>query len=160
VRAIWGRADDDIWLVGDKGRTYHAGLADGGVAFTAIESNTTRSLRAVWGADADDVWAAGDYGVVRKTSATATTWTSVDVPTTHDLHGLWGSSASDLWAVGKYGTILHFDGNEWTNATAAFPAGPKPHLYAVWGSGPDDVWIIGDGIALHRSEQTTSGGQK
>jgi hypothetical protein len=139
VRAIWGRADDDIWLVGDKGRTYHAGLADGGVAFTAIESNTTRPLRAVWGADADNVWAAGDEGVVRKASATGSAWTTVDVPT------------NDVWAVGAYGTILHFDGNEWTPATAAFPTGPKPTLYAVWGSGPDDVWIVGDGIVLHRS---------
>lgn len=159
VRAIWGRADDDIWLVGDKGRTYHAALADGGVAFTAIESNTTRSLRAVWGADADNVWAAGDEGVVRKASTTATAWTNVDVPSNDDLRGLWGSSASDVWAVGAYGTILHFDGDAWTQATAAFPAGPKPNLYAVWGSGPDDVWIVGDGIVLHRSGQAKSGGQ-
>jgi hypothetical protein len=157
VRAIWGRADDDIWLVGDKGRTYHARLADGGVAFTAIESNTTRPLRAVWGANADNVWAAGDEGVIRKASATATTWTDVDVPTTYDLRGLWGSSANDVWAVGAYGTILHFDGNEWTLATAAFPVGPTPTLYAVWGSGPDDVWIVGDGIVLHRSGPTKSG---
>ena len=159
VRAIWGRADDDIWLVGDKGRTYHAALADGGVAFTALESHTTRPLRAVWGADADNVWAAGDDGVVRKASATASSWTSVNVPTSHDLRGLWGSSASDVWAVGAHGTLLHFDGNEWSEARAAFPAGLKPNLYAVWGSGPDDVWIVGDGIVLHRTAKAKTGGQ-
>ncbi|MBX3208905.1 MAG: hypothetical protein KF764_27990 [Labilithrix sp.] len=159
VRAIWGRADDDIWLVGDRGRTYHAGLTDGGVAFTAVESQTTQSLRAVWGASASEVWSAGDDGVVRKASATAPSWTPVDVPTSADLRGLWGSSASDLWAVGAYGTILHFDGEAWTQASAAFPTGLKPHLYAIWGSGPNDVWIVGEGILLHRSGPAKSGGQ-
>ncbi|MBX3213508.1 MAG: hypothetical protein KF850_15830 [Labilithrix sp.] len=159
VRAIWGRSDTDIWLVGDKGRTYRAGVADGGVAFTTVESQTTQALKAVWGASADLVWAAGDNGVVRRTSASAAAWTPVDVPTGEDLRGLWGSSASDIWAVGAYGTILHFDGEAWTQASAAFPTGPKPNLYGIWGSGPNDVWIVGEGILLHRSGPAKSGGQ-
>ena len=35
-------------------------------------------------------------------------------PTEARLLEVWGRSATDVFAVGERGTILHFDGNAWT----------------------------------------------
>lgn len=56
------------------------------------------------------------------------------------LTDLWGSASNDVYAVGEAGVIVHFDGNNWTSATAA-----AADLRAVWGSASDDVFAVGDG---------------
>jgi len=152
LRAIWARGPEEIWLVGDRGRTYRGAIMeDADVPFVLTESQTNASLRAVWGPSEGPVWAVGDDGVIRTISSNDSAWTIVPSPTTFALRGIWGSSATDVWAVGAYGTILHFDGKSWTAASAAFAAGPKPTLYGVWGSDAGDVWIVGEGIVLRRS---------
>jgi hypothetical protein len=63
------------------------------------------------------------------------------------LGGIWGATATDIWAVGGRGTVLHFDGNAWTDQT---PGQTNEDLYAVHGSSASDVWAVGiHGAALH-----------
>jgi hypothetical protein len=55
------------------------------------------------------------------------------------LTGLWGSASNNVFAVGTGGTILHYDGESWTNQ----PSGSTRHLTGVWGSSADNVFVVG-----------------
>jgi hypothetical protein len=60
--------------------------------------------------------------------------------------GIWGSSPTDVYAVGEYGTILHYDGNSWSDMTS----GSTASLLDVWGSSPSDVYAVAyGGTILH-----------
>ena len=66
------------------------------------------------------------------------------------FYAIWGSSSTDVYAVGDGGTILHYDGNTWSN----MPSGTSDTLSAVWGSSSSDVYTVGtNGIILHYSGQ-------
>ena len=62
------------------------------------------------------------------------------------MRGIWGSAHDDIYAVGDSGTILHFDGDTWSELESGTTAG----LYGVWGSSPTDVYAVGEtGTVLH-----------
>jgi len=52
----------------------------------------------------------------------------------------WGSSASDVFAVGYKGTVLHYDGNTWSEMI--IPGG-RCSLIDIWGSSSSDVFATG-----------------
>lgn len=159
LHSIWGSSADDLWAVGDAGKTLHGTRSAPGTphTWTPVDSQSRATLSGVWGASASEVWAVGEAGTIRRITTGAPTWEIVSSPTATRLRKLWGSGPKDVWAVGDAGTILHYDGVAWNDATAAFPVGRKPNLYGIWGSGPNDVWIVGDGIALHGKGKKTGG---
>jgi hypothetical protein len=176
VLGIWGSSPTDVWMVVDnseavsheRGQTLHGtargeDAASGGdpLVWTAVDSQSTVTLRAVWGSSASDVWSVGDFGTIRHLTPADTRWQPIASPTTARLRALWGSGPNDIWVVGDVGTILHWDGSTFEASTAQLPIGTKPDLWGVWGSGPNDVWIVGDGIALHYTgpKSGTRGGQ-
>lgn len=55
------------------------------------------------------------------------------------MSSVWGSSSDDVFAVGGNGTILHYDGNSWTQ----MESGTNRHLADVWGFGANDVYAVG-----------------
>ncbi len=62
------------------------------------------------------------------------------------LLGVWGSSATDVWAVGSGGTVIHWDGNAWTNV----PSGRKDTMRAIGGRSASDVFIVSSmNVVLH-----------
>lgn len=161
--AIWGASPDDVWVAGDNsqvaswqlGMTMHGTRPAGAASeltWVEVDSQASVRLSAIWGSSASDVWAVGDNGTIRRIRAGAERWEIVASPTSEPLHAIWGSGPNDVWAVGDNGTILHWDGQAWRPALAAFPVNRrKPHLYGVWGAGPNDVWIVGATIALHHT---------
>ena len=52
-----------------------------------------------------------------------------DVPLLNWVHGF---SASDIFVVGNAGTVLHFDGDSWTEQ----PTPTTEALWGVWGAAP------------------------
>lgn len=155
IRGIWSSGPNDVWAVGDRGKTYHTtNVSPDGVeptVFTQVESQSSARLRGVWGTGAANVWAVGERGTIRHRGAGNGPWEIVASPSQEELRAVWGSSADDVWAVGDSGTILHYDGAGWTLSTVTLPLGPKPNLYGIWGSSKDDVWIVGEGIVLRFS---------
>jgi hypothetical protein len=60
-------------------------------------------------------------------------------PIGSDLRGIWATTEDDVWIAGERGAVIHFDGEEWSQASQ-----PTSYdFHAVWASGPDDVWVVG-----------------
>ncbi len=67
-------------------------------------------------------------------------WNGAEWAETHvgkDLSGIWGFSSSDVWVSGE--TVLHFDGNGWTDMGGGGPT--------IWGPSSGDMWT-GNGAHL------------
>ncbi len=57
-----------------------------------------------------------------------------------------GTGPQDIWAVGTAGTLIHFDGQRWSDASSYW-GGSLKRLY---GTGAKDVWAVGEhGVILH-----------
>lgn len=56
------------------------------------------------------------------------------------LYGIWGTSENDIYCVGYYGTIIHFDGNQWTDMSVDTYS---EHLMGIWGSSGRDIYAVG-----------------
>jgi hypothetical protein len=137
---LWAAGPGDYWAVGLNGRIHHWD----GQAWLGVDSPVFTNLRAVWGAGSKDVWAVGDVGVILHYDGVK--WTQAAnhiVP--GNLHAVWGSGPRDVWAVGNdgvldtKGTVVHFDGDAWSVASA--PAGTG--LFAVRGRRAGLAWAVG-----------------
>lgn len=74
-------------------------------------------------------------------------WISVgtftfEPPVRVDLHGIWGDSKDNIFIVGKKATILHYDGNKWTQETIHPELGWN--LYDIWGADSEHIYAVGD----------------
>jgi hypothetical protein len=136
--------DDRVWAVGRAGTI----LIRDDAVWTAEVSPTDRTLWGIWGASADELWAVGGDGVsdapvlVRR-DGPSETWTSVDLPAlsvdTHGLFKIWGRAANDVWIVGDLGASLHWDGDAWTDHSAA----DNVDLISLWGTPSEGVVAVG-----------------
>lgn len=159
LNTVWAYGPRDIF-VGGRVET----LPDGGEASLVLYSRGngtwTRQrlpvrdggepyrISTIWGTSPTDVFAVGPGEVVHFDGGS---WSFMSVPEQiHDagihLYSVWGSGPKDVFAVGGVGTILHYDGQAWTQ----MDAGVTSFLNAVDGTGPNDVYVVGDeGVALH-----------
>jgi hypothetical protein len=144
LRAVWGFAPDDVWVVGS-----YATWRWDGTAWRAATGAASRDLYGLWGAAPDDLWAVGAWGTALHFDGAA--WSQVNAGTGLRLRDVWGAAPDDVWAVGERGLLLHWDGAAWSTV----PAGTTEHLRAVWGRGRDDVLAVGTrGTVLHRDGAT------
>jgi hypothetical protein len=65
------------------------------------------------------------------------------LPQGNDLVAVWGTASSgpnaSIWAVGAAGTVLHYDGNAWSNVDS----GTRNDLLAVWSDQANEAWVAG-----------------
>jgi len=59
------------------------------------------------------------------------------------LRAVWGNSGSDVWTVGANGTILHYDGDSWSDWSLPGPGAPE--LWGVWGASATNIFFVGRG---------------
>ncbi|GAI93072.1 unnamed protein product, partial [marine sediment metagenome] len=78
-------------------------------------------------------------------------WSEMDVGTlSENLYGVWGTSSLDVYAVGDKGTLLHYDGNAWSQVESS----TGNSLEGIWGSQPFDIYAVGSkGAIVHYLEQ-------
>jgi len=132
---VWGTGSDNVYAVGNSGTILHY---DGEAWNVDADLATYVNLRDIWGSSADDIWVVGDGG--RAIHSDGNTWESVDTGVREDLTAVWGSSPDNVFAVGEE-TIIHFDGQSWSEVTA--PAADHPrHYQDVWGSSGSDVYAV------------------
>jgi hypothetical protein len=93
--AMWGAADDDVWLVGAAGAVAHYD----GASVTVVDVGTTRALSGISGTGPDDIWIVGAAGTVRHFDGTA--WTSHDLPADQTLMDVWSLSPDEVWLSGQ-----------------------------------------------------------
>lgn len=128
LHAVWGAADDDVWVAG-KGLWHWDGARWTG----ALDAGWFLSVR---GVSSNDVWALGQTAVFHFDGRAWTQTAAVDGP----LTALWVRSATEVWAVGYAGVVLRWDGVRWT----ALPGLPTSHhLHGVSGTSARDVWVVG-----------------
>jgi hypothetical protein len=163
LRDVSGSSGQDVYAVGYldlgsdlKGKfslSARAGFLSQGVilhydgtSWTEVQPAMANiAYSAVWAAAANDVFVVGntnDQGVILRFNGTD--WREMPAPPVGPLLDVWGSSGSDVYAVGV-GTILHFDGQNWSENLAT-----PQRLAGVWGSSPTDVFVAGSGGTLLR----------
>ena len=151
--AVWGTADDDVWIVGGGGRVLHFD----GASFTPVDVGTTAFLTAIGGTGPDDVWIVGVEGTIRHFDGAA--WTAHDLPADQTLQAVWAATTDDVWVSGHepapYPGDSDYDGTSaviyrWAPATASWTLEVKDTTYYGYadfrgldGTGPDDVWAVG-----------------
>jgi hypothetical protein len=101
LKAVWGTAPDNIYVVGDPGVVAHWD----GSAWRDEPRLITTALHEIWGTSTDNVYAVAAGGHILHFDGTK--WSEMSSPTGHDLFGIWGSATDDAWVVGNAGVILH-----------------------------------------------------
>jgi hypothetical protein len=127
---------------------------------------STIQLESIWGSSATDVWGAnGDapdvrdclwhYDGIKWTRATEGT-PITEFTGNKVVYSVWGSAQNDVWAFGRkinQGTlsafIMHYDGNQWVDATPANVSALSAHLYCSYATAADNIWVGGYEYALH-----------
>jgi hypothetical protein len=153
--AIWGAADDDLYITGAAGTL----LRWRGVSFDPIDVGTTADLTGVWGATVGVVFVVGDGGVVRHGDGSGA-WVAADV-TADELGAVWGANANDIWIGGQKRTTTTTPGggqlngcsaqlHRWNATTRTFSleqSFPQAHgacgIYGIGGTSAADVWAVG-----------------
>ncbi|MCP4104740.1 MAG: hypothetical protein GY749_04260 [Desulfobacteraceae bacterium] len=73
-------------------------------------------------------------------------WETMETPVSENLSSIWGTSENNVFAAGSAGTILHFNGNEWTEMSAS----TLYYLRSIWGTSENNVFAVGEqGTILH-----------
>jgi hypothetical protein len=135
---LWGSDDQHVWAVDDEGILRFDGME---WSRASIPSEP-RTIIGIWGTGPSDVWAAGSLEVLHFNGSV---W-SASFQRTGSAWPVrvWGSAPDDIWAVGRSGTLLHYDGQVWTDAA---PDGLKEAgvtLWDTWGVGRGRAWAVGD----------------
>ncbi len=142
VMGVWGTSASDVWAVGG------ALLHWDGAAWTRVPSSDPYLRHAAWGSSARAVWAVGEWTIDLWNGSA---WTVSRQDPHADDQGVWGSAADDVWVVGSTPhTLLHWDGQGWSDATNPTSGAQDFALRSVWGSSASDVWAVGDGGTILR----------
>ena len=122
-----------------------AGLPEGfRFAWPLPQGNT---LQAVWAAGVDDVFVGGEGGTLMRWDGTQ--WHLYSIPTQKSILAIHGTGPNDVWAVGgdsyapdpmDRALILHFDGEQWREASSPQWIGESRPLTSVYAISPTDVW--------------------
>lgn len=156
-KAIWGTADNDIWIVGENNDMLHWNGSTITTYETPREGVFGIGLATVWGSSPDDYWAGGSItnGIMHWDGSS---WVIIPTPdmypsSDYELFGIldiWGSSSSDVWAVGELAKVLHWNGSSWEG----YDFGPTDQdiyhesFFGVWGFSPSDVWAVGTNATI------------
>jgi hypothetical protein len=145
LHSIWGRSDDDVWVVGRELLRHWDGCRWEARSLGLLTTND-QFFKSVRGTDKGEIWVMSSNGKIRRLDGEVLSDSDYNGGGSRtDLKALWIGDDADAWAVGAGGLIVHWDGQRWTEVASA----TTMTLNAVWGSGPSDVWAVG-GIAHER----------
>ncbi len=147
LNAVWGRAADDVYVVGDVGTIRHFDGETWQIGYAGKGEN----LYDVWGNESGEFYAVGAFGTVLRYphSDGQGGWESIEPVATLPqrgvtLHSIWGNER-EIYIVDQAGaTLLYFDGTTWS--TMAQPQ--QALLSRAWGRYDQDerleaVFFIG-----------------
>ncbi len=148
-RGLWGRAENDVYLVGQMskpaptgGVIYHFDA----VASLATPRDSMLDFDAVWGSGPDDVYIAGSGSGTGNPSYhfDGQRLSPGPFPQSLWVRGLWGSGPGDLWATAFCDGIYHWDGTNLTVSQPPLTVGGLPvGLRGIWGLSATEVYAVG-----------------
>ncbi|HVM97594.1 MAG TPA: hypothetical protein VMT89_14465 [Candidatus Acidoferrales bacterium] len=108
---------------------------------TAFDASQVGWMLNVWGPGGGTVWAVGGtntHGRIfeRVDGAWSEVDSGIEVPLLNWVHG---TSATDVFIGGNGGTMLHFDGNRWSQQSTPVSA----PVWGVFAVAANDVWAVG-----------------
>ncbi len=140
MNALWGTADDDLYVAGNGGLAYHWN----GSSWTQLSTGVSLELRDVRGTSPTDIWFVGELGAILHYDGTSVT--AFDSGTSATLESVWPLGPSDVFATGG-DTLLHYDGTQWVpvrDATLDYVtdlAGTGPYLFGIGSAGGTELLI-------------------
>ncbi len=158
--SVWGRAADDVYVVGGQGDS--AAIAHwNGVDFEWQEN--TGGSRAWWVfgfADPPSTYVVGEHGMGLRREGDGP-WMEWRTGVEDTLFGVWGTAPDDLWVVG--GDVVdgppilrRWDGESWHDAMLPdFGEATPKTLFKVWGDAHDRVYAAGDRGVMMRYDGTS-----
>lgn len=128
---VWGRAADDVWIVGDLGATLHF---DGG-EWTAHPAEGGVDLISLWGSASEGVVAVGGRASGRVARLEGESWVEeqLELP---GLNGVWVDPAGPVTAVGNQGRILAINPGSFAYALEDSPSPMVLHSVFGFSGGP------------------------
>ncbi len=155
INAVWGSTPESVWAAGliVHGSSGTNLVHYDGERWEEYDHFFSAELFGIFGSNENDIWAVGSNLVYKIHDAVIVHFDGVDWKTEHIADGtpglieVWAAGPSDVFAVGLEGTILHYDGENWTQ----MESGTIRHLTDVWGFGPNDVYASG-GLSSNASE--------
>jgi hypothetical protein len=151
---VWGRAGDDLWIVGLGGKMLHRDAA----GWRAIDTPSGRRLFTIHG-NANLALAVGGFATGLVVEAAGTTVRDVTPPGAKQLNGVWVERDGTVIAVGVEGTVMERRGSVW-RAPSGLPA-TLDDYHAVYVDPEGGVWAVGgflvvepqkNGMLLHYGE--------
>jgi hypothetical protein len=141
--ALWGAAEDDVYVIGGAELLHFDGRA-----WSTVEGIRPGSSSQVWGLGSDDVWVTGVLteradGIAHRGAGG---WAFDDDRVSAPLVAQDGTASDDVWGVGHGGTIARWDGEDWELVDETPSTGTTSRrLYGV-DVAEDAVWIVGEDL--------------
>jgi hypothetical protein len=155
---VWGRAGDDVWVVGARGTVLHGDATRG---FELVAAGGEEALFTVHGDEREVAIVGGDAsGVLLEDEGAGLTPTIV--PGAGLLQGVWLASDRTLYTVGIGGRVFERTPEQrgWSEIGGDYPV---QSLHSVWVDPDGGVWTVGgnvltnrldDGVGLYRAPGT------
>lgn len=140
ILKVWGRASDDVWLVGGLGTILHWD----GSALSLVPSGTQQQLFTVHG-NANTVVAVGGAAsgvLVRDDGEGFVDDTPPGAPL---LQGVTVDDEGSVWVAGQYGRAWAKRRADWVELELDFAAEPQS-VHGVWTDGEGGLWAVGGNV--------------
>ena len=128
----------------DSSQTTETGVQDTAVELNwsvGVENAPEGAFLSAWGVDPMDVWVVGgqaEAGLVLRGSQA--TWIPHSLPEgTPLLNWIHGTAANDIWTGGLNGTLLHWNGNEWTDYSVDIDEA----FWGIYANSSSDIVAVG-----------------
>jgi hypothetical protein len=133
---VWGRSNDDVYMVGDQGRILHFD----GEQVTAMASGTVNPLITVHGT-ADATYAVGGLGGSVVLGLEASSWVDLTPADAPAVNGVY-AQGDDAYAVGVFGEVLQRTrAGKFERLETGLDLAREYH--AVWVDEAGGVWAVG-----------------
>jgi len=154
---VWGSSPDNVWAIGWlRNETWGTNIIHYDGEKWEEYDYYEAELRGIFGLNENDIWAVGNNLSIPARDALIAHYNGKEWKTIYEkigmpsLRNVWASGPNDAFAIGSEGTILHYNGNSWSQ----MESGTKYHLKDIWGFASDDVYACGGNInnAVYRDK--------
>jgi hypothetical protein len=138
---IWGRAGDDVWIVGDLGASLHFD----GSEWSAHPAAGGVDLISLWGSDAEGIVAVGGRASGRVARLDGQSWVEelIDQP---GLNGVWIDPLGGITSVGVQGRILSIAPGSFEYELEDSPTNMV--LHSVFGFSGGERYAVGGSLLM------------
>ena len=143
LHAVYGRAPDDVFVVGADGYIGHFD----GTSWTAMGTPVSTELRAISGSGQDVIVVGFGSTVLRLGQGGWERDTNATLPTA-GFTGVWQAGPDDVYVVGALSTITHWNGSSWATTPLT---GLVRTLHGISGRSPTEIYVVGDADENGRS---------